>query len=94
MNRPPQSRQQHRHRPPRRNRQQHRLAVAVGSRRKEGGGFGPRFTPMSDDSLWCDYDHYDFDPDPLTGEAYKAALDDDTLDAMDYLAAALEVLKK
>ena len=49
---------------------------------------------MSDDSLWCDYDHYDLDPDPLTGEAYTAALDDDTLDAMDYLAAALERLKK
>jgi len=58
------------------------------------GGFGPRFTPMSDDSLWCDYDHYDFDPDPLTGEAYKAALDDDTRDAMDYLAVVLERLKK
>jgi hypothetical protein len=49
---------------------------------------------MSDDSLWFDYDHYDFDPAPLTGEAYKAALDDDTLDAMDYLAVALERLKK
>ena len=51
---------------------------------------------MCDDSLWSDYDHYDFDPDqfPLTGEAYKAALDDDTLDAMDYLAMALERLKK
>ena len=50
---------------------------------------------MCDDSLWSDYDYYQYyDDPPLTGEEYKKQLDDETLDSLDYLAMLLEELKK
>ena len=52
---------------------------------------------MCEDSLWSDYadEYYSAMDEPgLTGEAYKAALTDDVLDDLSFMAMLLESVKK